>query len=163
MQGLRDVHVLELSSGIAGAYAAKLFADAGADVVKIGALAGDASALARFLAAGKRIAPDADALLAGADLIVVDDARALPTAAPSQVLLAITPYGLAGPACGRPSSEFTLQAESGSIGTRGLPGQEPFQAGGQMTEWLGGTYAAVAALAAVVRMRRTGHGERIDF
>jgi len=162
LQGLGDFRVLDLSRGLAGAYATKLFADAGADVVKVGALAADASALARFLAAGKRIAPSEGALRDAADLIVSDDASS-PAAAPRQVVLSITPYGCSGPWRERPSSEFTLQADSGSIGTRGLPGQEPFQAGGKITEWVGGTYAAVAALAALLRLRRTGHGERIDF
>ena len=159
MHGLRDVRVLESSTGIAGAYATKLFADAGAEVVKIGAVG--PSALERFLGAGKRVALEAGALQGGADLIVTDDPAA--AAGAQQVLLAITPWGAGGPYRGRPWSEFTLQAESGSIGTRGLPGQEPFQAGGRITEWIGGTYAAVAALAALIRLRRTGHGERIDF
>jgi crotonobetainyl-CoA:carnitine CoA-transferase CaiB-like acyl-CoA transferase len=161
-RGLSGICVLDHTSGIAGAYATKLFADAGADVVKVGAP--DASALARFLAAGKRIATERSAsLAAGADLIVVDEPGAVPAEAKGQVVLAITPWGLAGPFRDRPASELVLQAESGSIGTRGLPGREPFQAGGRITEWVGGTYAAVAALAAVLRLRRTGHGERIDF
>ncbi|TFH21433.1 MAG: CoA transferase, partial [Myxococcales bacterium] len=40
---------------------------------------------------------------------------------------------------------------------------EPFQAGGRITEWIGGTFASVAALAAVRRARATGQGEHIDF
>ena len=164
MQGLAGLRVLDLTSGIAGGYATKLFVDAGADVVKVDAGPEAPSALARFLAAGKRLAPRADAaLLETAELIVSDDARFRPAAAAAQVVLWITPFGLGGPWCDRPWTEFTLQAESGSIGTRGLPGREPFQAGGRITEWIGGTYAGVAALAAVLRMRHTGHGERVDF
>jgi crotonobetainyl-CoA:carnitine CoA-transferase CaiB-like acyl-CoA transferase len=161
--GLADLRVLELSSGIAGAYAAKLFADAGADVVKLGALPADAGALARFLAAGKRIALDVGALRERADLIVSDDLGDEPAPGAPQVFLSITPWGRSGPLRDRPWSELTLQAESGSIGTRGLPGHEPFQAGGRITEWVGGTYAAVAALAALHRMLRSGHGELVDF
>ena len=160
--GLRDVRVLDLSIGIAGAYATKLFADAGADVVKVGAVG--EPPLARFLGAGKRVAERATpALLGAADLIVCNEELPPHALAPQQVLLSITPWGRAGPMQGRPWTEFVLQAESGSIGTRGLPGQEPFQAGGRITEWIGGTYAGVAALAALHRARRTGHGERIDF
>jgi len=161
MHGLADLRVLDLTAGSAGAYATKLFADAGADVVKVGAVA-DAP-LERFLGAGKRVAARATpALLERADLVVCSEAPAhVPSA--QQVLLVITPWGLAGPLRERPWSELVLQAESGSIGTRGLPGKEPFQAGGRITEWIGGTYAAVAALAALHRMQRSGHGERIDF
>jgi len=157
---VRDLRVLDLTQGSAGAYATKLFADAGADVVKVGAVA-DAP-LARFLGAGKRVAERATPeLLEAADLIVCDSEP--PSVGGGQVLLSITPWGLTGPYRERPWSELVLQAESGSLGTRGLPGREPFSAGGRITEWLGGTYAAVAALAALVRLRRTGHGERIDF
>jgi crotonobetainyl-CoA:carnitine CoA-transferase CaiB-like acyl-CoA transferase len=162
-QGLREFRVLDGSRGSAGAYASKLFADAGADVVKLGALPAQASALERFLAAGKRIALEAGALREAADLIVSDDLAFEPGPAERQVVLSITPFGRTGPFRDRPWSELTLQAESGSLGTRGLPGQEPFQAGGRISEWIGGTYAAVAALAALHRMRRSGHGELVDF
>jgi crotonobetainyl-CoA:carnitine CoA-transferase CaiB-like acyl-CoA transferase len=163
MQGLSDLRVLDRSRGLAGAYATKLFADAGADVVKLGALPGDASALLRFLAAGKRIARSVGGLAETADLVVTDDPTVAAFAPVRQVLLSITPWGRSGPFRERPVSELTLQAESGALGTRGLPGREPFQAGGRITEWVGGTYAAVAALAALHRLRRSGHGERIDF
>jgi crotonobetainyl-CoA:carnitine CoA-transferase CaiB-like acyl-CoA transferase len=79
------------------------------------------------------------------------------------VLLSITPWGKTGPWAARPASDLVLQAESGSIGCRGLPGREPYPAGGRITEWVGGTFAAVAALAAVRRARATGHGEHVDF
>jgi len=122
-QGLREFRVLDDSHGIAGAYASKLFADAGADVVKLGALPAEASALDRFLAAGKRIALEAGALRETADLIVSDALDSTPERAARQVVLSITPFGRTGPFRDRPWSELTLQAESGSIGTRGLPGQ----------------------------------------
>ncbi len=188
--GLRGVRVLDLSTGIAGAYATKLFADAGADVVKLEAAGGDPlrqwsasgaaladedGALFTFLHEGKRSVVgglgerEADALVAAADLVVESfaprrfDAEALAARHPRLVLLSLTPFGRTGPWRDRPWSEFTLQAESGSLGTRGLPGAEPFQAGGRITEWLGGTYAAVAALAALLRARSSGQGEHVDF
>ena len=39
----------------------------------------------------------------------------------------------------------------------------PYMSGGRITEWIGGTYSAVAALAAVQRAQRTGRGEHVDF
>ena len=164
MSDLAELRVLDLSEGIAGAYATKLFADAGADVIRRGAVRD--VPLERFLGAGKRVAVPGEAdveLLASADLVVSDDLAFAFAPAASQVWLSITPFGRGGPWRDRPATEFTLQAESGSIGTRGLPGGEPFQAGGRITEWIGGTYAGVAALAALLRMRATGHGETIDF
>src|SRR5262249_61414347 len=106
---------------------------------------------------------------AGGDLVVAGrggDARAavgLPGAFPGLVLLSTTPGGTRGPYAGRPESDLVIQAECGSIGTRGLPGGEPFQAGGRTAEWLGGVFAALGALAAVRRARASGHGEHVDF
>jgi len=138
------------------------------------------SALFRFLNAGKQslVGSTADAhvqaLLAEADLVIEahglesDSAEALDVAGlraahPSLVVLSITPYGTRGPWVGRRASEFTLQAESGSIGMRGLMGHEPFQAGGRISEWGAGIFAAVAALPAVFHARETGRGEHIDL
>jgi len=188
---LGALRVVDLSTGIAGAYCTKLFADAGADVVKVeppggdplrrwsatrGDLAGEEDgALFQFLAGGKRSVVggprdrEVETLFADADLVVESfapdeiDARAIADRHPGLVWLSITPFGRSGPYAGRPASEFTVQAEAGSIGTRGLPGQEPFQAGGRITEWLAGTFSAVAGLAAVGRARRKGQGEQIDF
>ncbi|MBW2419262.1 MAG: CoA transferase [Deltaproteobacteria bacterium] len=146
-----------------------------------GANLGDTdSALFTFLNAGKASVvgsaadPHVRALLAQADLVIeahgLESDTALPldiaairAAHPSLVVLSITPYGLAGPWAGRQATEFTLQAESGSIGMRGLMGQEPIQAGGRLSEWAAGTYGAVAALPAVLHARATGRGEHIDL
>jgi crotonobetainyl-CoA:carnitine CoA-transferase CaiB-like acyl-CoA transferase len=187
---LGDLRVVDFSTEIAGPYCTKLLADAGADVIKVetpsgdplrrwsasGAdLRGEDGALFRFLNASKRsiIGQCYDAevldLIAGADLVVdsfdagVIDRLDLPGRFPALTLLSITPFGRGGPWLNRPATEFTIQAESGSIGTRGLPDGVPFQAGGRITEWVGGTFAAVAALAAAHRARHTGHGEHVDF
>ncbi len=176
--------------GIAGAYCTKLFADAGADVVKVEPRSGDRlrgwsfsgvdlegadGALFEFLSFSKRsvVAADGDAasekLLAGADLVVESgdwpglDPRASAERYPGAVVLSITPHGRSGPWADRVTSEFVLQAECGSIGSRGVPGGVPFMAGGRTTDWIGGTFAAVAAAAAVLRARASGHGEWIDF
>lgn len=190
LKGLRGVRVVDLSTGIAGAYATKLFADAHADVVKVepsggdplrrrtatGADLGDSDgALFRFLSAGKQsvVGEEGDAvvhsLIAGADLVVESgppgcaDGRALAARHDGLVVLSITGFGQTGPWVDHPWSEFTLQAASGSIGRKGNGHVEPFQSGGRITEWVGGSFAAVAALAAVWRARRAGHGEHIDF
>jgi crotonobetainyl-CoA:carnitine CoA-transferase CaiB-like acyl-CoA transferase len=187
--------VLDFSTQIAGPYCSKLFADAGAEVVKVeppggdpmrkwsasGAPDGDeASALYSFLNAGKRSLvgrssdPAVAERLATADLVIEAhglagdageplDVGLLRAVNPAAVVLSITPYGLGGPWTGRPATEFTLQAEAGSLGVRGLPGGEPFQAGGRITEWAAGAYGGAASLAAVLRARRGGPGEHIDL
>jgi crotonobetainyl-CoA:carnitine CoA-transferase CaiB-like acyl-CoA transferase len=191
---LTGIRVLDFSAQVAGPYCTKLFADAGADVIKVeppegdslrrasatGAdLGGSDSAFFSYLNAGKRSVvglpgdPQVSALLSEADLVIEAhglatdgdtrlDVAKLREAHPALVVLSITPYGLTGPWADRPATEFTLQAESGSIGIRGLMGQEPFQAGGRITEFAGASYAAVAALVAVLHARRSGRGEHID-
>ena len=59
--------------------------------------------------------------------------------------------------------EFIVQAESGGLVGRGSVAQVPFQAGGRTSEWLAGTFAAMAVAAAARRAQRTGRGEHIDF
>ncbi|OBK22911.1 acyl-CoA hydratase [Mycobacterium asiaticum] len=179
--------VLEFSNGIAAAYGGKMFADAGAEVVKIESAQGDSlrrwsagdgppGALFGYLAAGKRsvIAEDQDqvaALLAGTDVIFTDltDGWALEDITtrtnPRAVVVAVTPFGTTGPYVDEQvaANEFILQALSGSIASRGWPGDEPVQAGGRLGEWLAGTFAAAVAAAATRHAIRGGSGEIIDL
>ncbi len=184
---LAGIRVVDFSTGVSGGYATKLFVDAGAEVVKVeppagdplrrwsasGATGGEAGALFRFLAAGKRSVlgspPDLAVarLVAGADMVVDSgdaglDPQALFAADPRLVVCSITPYGLTGPYAGRPATEFTVQAECGSIAGRGTPERPPVQAGGRIAEWSAGATAAAAALAALHRSTRSGEGALLD-
>jgi crotonobetainyl-CoA:carnitine CoA-transferase CaiB-like acyl-CoA transferase len=180
---LHSVRVLDCSTGVPGAYCTKLLADAGADVVKVErdegdplrrwsaahAELGDADgALFRFLHTSKRSVLDGDGvdgLLRGCDIVVESgdlDTDALRDRHPHLVVVSITPYGRTGPYAGRPSTEFTLQAECGSTGARGRPDGPPLHAGGRIGEWIGGTYAAAAAVAALHAAHRDGDGDHVD-
>jgi crotonobetainyl-CoA:carnitine CoA-transferase CaiB-like acyl-CoA transferase len=170
---LEGVRVVDLTGVLAGAYCTKLLADAGADVVTV-ETPGDAAArwparpgLFDFLHTSKRsvwrgheapLVRGADVVVAGGDF----DVAAARRAAPGQVVVSLTPFGLSGPWVGRPATEFTLQAACGSAGGRGLPGETPLSAGGRLGEWLTGTYAAIGALAAWWRAARTGTGGHVD-
>src|ERR1700742_4693840 len=192
--------VVELSTGIAGAYCTKLLADGGALVIKVepphgdplrgwsasGAHidAGSDGALFGFLAGGKHsvvAAPEADAelvtdLLAAADAVVwsrgsaVAELHAFTPAAlreshPHLVVTSITPFGLDGPWCDRPATEFTLQAWSGGIVGlgRGSADRAPVFVGGQVGDYLAGAYASVVTLASRLRQIETGAGELLDL
>ena len=175
--GTTDAHILDgarildLTTGIAGPYCSKLLADAGADVVKVEAGGVDplrawgSGALFEFLNASKRSVTTDDGLAEEADVILsnaADDVDRLRRANTTAVVVTITPFGRAGPWVERPWTEFTLQAACGSIGQRGLPESPPLAAGGRIGEWVAGTYAALATLAALREARRSGLGGDID-
>ncbi|AFM18406.1 putative acyl-CoA transferase/carnitine dehydratase [Mycolicibacterium chubuense NBB4] len=188
--------VVDLSTGIAGAYCTKLLADGGAEVVKVEPPQGDPlrgwsasgsdivegadGALFSFLACSKRSvvadprtdAEFLDTLLAGADAVVWTPGSDLTQhrdfgpagihrANPHLTVTAITPFGLEGPWCDRPATEFTLQAWSGGIVGlgRGAPDRAPVCVGGQVGEYVAGAYASAFTLAS--RMR--GGAELIDL
>jgi len=177
--------VLELSNGIAVSYAAKMFADGGADVVKVESPQGDMlrgwsaggppGALFGYLAAGKRSVARHDqaevaALLAGADIVFTDltDGWTLHDitahTGPAAVVVAVTPFGMTGPYVDEQvvANEFILQALCGSTASRGWPDDEPVQAGGRLGEWLAGSFAAAVGAATARHAARTGCGEIVD-
>jgi crotonobetainyl-CoA:carnitine CoA-transferase CaiB-like acyl-CoA transferase len=182
-----QVRVLDLSTGIAGAYCTKLLADAGADVVIVEPTGGDRlrrwsatggpvigdGALFRFLHTSKRSLtgsahdPEVLRLAALADMVVEElepgelDATGL-LEATTLVVVSISPYGRSGPWAQRPATEFVVQAESGCISGRGVPDGEPFSVGGRVFDFVAGAYAAVGGLAAVMAARRSGRGEHVD-
>ena len=182
LDGLR---VLDFSGGIAGPYATKLLADAGAEVIKVEAPQGDPlrswsaskvdldgcdGALFRFLNTSKLSvlgavgAARVDELLEGADLAVEDgrlsgqELDELRTRFPHLVVASVTPFGRTGPFSDRAATEFTLQGWCGSIASRGAPDRDPLYAGGRLGEWISGTYTAVGALAAAM----SGTGTHVD-
>jgi crotonobetainyl-CoA:carnitine CoA-transferase CaiB-like acyl-CoA transferase len=179
---LSGLRVVDASTEIAGPYATKLLADAGADVVKaepedgdpfrrwtaagVDLPEGEDAALFRFLNTSKRsVMGWPEHLLAHADVLVDSsgpaglDVAAVRERHPQLVVVSISPFGLDGPWAGRPATEFTLQAACGSTGARGSRDRPPLAAGGRFGEWLAGATAAVATVAAW----RTGRGEHVDL
>lgn len=182
-KGLEGIRVLEVSGGVGVAYAAKLFADLGADVIRSeGALDVVRSRpyeVHRWLNTNKRSVTDGFTLLAsGADVILHDrgPARAsaegltygdLARANPSVVACSITPFGMTGPYADYVAEEITLIHGSSwgflspSASTRiDLP---PLKASGHHATINAATIAATAALAAFHRAESTGQGAHVDF
>ena len=186
---LEDYRIVEFASEIAGPYCGKLFADAGAQVVKIERSLGDPfrrrsvhgevlgerdAALFRFLNAGKSsvIAEPGDdsfeRLVADADVLIEDgsstelDIDDLRVRFPYLVIVSITPYGRTSSWANRPANDFIVQAESGGLATKGDMGRPPHQVGGRLTEYIAGTYAAVGALVAAREAKETGTGTWLD-
>jgi crotonobetainyl-CoA:carnitine CoA-transferase CaiB-like acyl-CoA transferase len=182
---VQPLRVVSLASELAGAYCARLLADAGADVVRAEDPSGDSlrawsasgsatvdGALFKYLAGGASsvVVEDPDALvpaLRGANVVLWTPhsliAKRLPPdrirdLAPNAVVTAITDFGLTGPWAQRPASDLTLQAMSGGVGQRGSPERPPLKAGGRLGEWTAGMFAAVHTLAAC----HGGGGELLD-
>ncbi len=175
--------VLDVSSGIPGAYAARLLAHAGADVVRLEPPGGDPlrswrqdgdaggdGALYEYLRAGQRaVTFEGDLFGTGVDVVLgspqgaeCDVLRETAQQHPSVVTVAITPYGLLGPWRDRPSTDLTLQADSGALAVRGAADRAPYQMGGRTCEWLAGAYAAAAALVVWAGRCRGGPGGVVD-
>ena len=116
-----------------------------------------------FLAGGKGsvVVPGSVSvdLLGAADIVILGATPAQAAAlglgdeeiasiAASSTLVTISDFGWTGPWTEHPATEFTLQAWSGGIVGlgRGAPDRPPVSIGGQIGEWLTGTYAAIGTM-----------------
>lgn len=172
------------AAGIAVAWVAKLFADLGADVIRVERADGDDRVRARphdlhrWLNANKRSishrpGDSVDALLGAADLVVHDgswpelDAEVATAAWPALVVLALTPFGQTGPYSDYAAEELSVIHGSswGFLSPSAATDVErpPLKAAGHHATINVATAAAAAAGAAVDQAARTGRGEHIDF
>jgi crotonobetainyl-CoA:carnitine CoA-transferase CaiB-like acyl-CoA transferase len=190
VEPLNGYTVVDLSTGIAGAYCTKLLADGGAQIVKVESPEGDP--LRRWSASGAEIPPGEDGalfsylacskhsviarpetdmdfintLLADADAVVWSLGSILTPADihhahPHLTVTAITPFGLEGPWRHRPATEFTLQAWSGGI--VGLGRGSADRAPVFVGGQVGEYLAGAYASAATMASRMRGAGELIDL
>ncbi|MFO0689502.1 MAG: CoA transferase [Myxococcota bacterium] len=197
---LAGVRVVDLTTGIAGGYAAKLLADAGAEVLAIEAREGDPLRLrgataASFDAAGdgllfrylrtnqrslvldleredgraalRRLYAECDAVVEAQPPGRLDawgvGASALAAVNPRASWLSLSSFGPDGEWALRPANDFTLQAWCGSTASRGRKGLPPLTCGGEIVEWLSGTYAALGVVAALRAARRDGRGAEVSL
>ncbi|MFV0309776.1 MAG: CaiB/BaiF CoA transferase family protein [Desertimonas sp.] len=187
MQGVR---VLEMSGGLAGAYAARLLASAGADVVLAEPEAGTElrragpwcgagrSAAHEYLNAGKRsvrIEEGSDAhrrLVRWADVVIITSdgdpdvatrrAADIAVLAPTTVTVVVSGFGLTGPWSTWRSSALVDWASSGYLYLTGEPDREPVQGGGAWPSYLAGLTAAVGAQVALIDRGIDGEGQLVD-
>jgi crotonobetainyl-CoA:carnitine CoA-transferase CaiB-like acyl-CoA transferase len=192
---LSDMRVVDLSSGIAGAYAAKVLADLGAHVDAIEAPGGsplrrrraapeplsiDDSPLWRHLRALVTVHEATDPcdlddpvvarILADAALVIDDRVpehgvhrvRDWQRSHTDRIVVSITPYGLDGPWAERPATAFTAEIDSGAVDRRGAPPRPPVPVGGDLVEWLAGSFAALGAASAWRLRSHHGTGQLVD-
>jgi benzylsuccinate CoA-transferase BbsE subunit len=183
---LSGIRVLDLS-GRPGAFAGKLLAGLGADVVLVEPPGGSAlrsippfwrgapdperSIFFWFYAAGKRsvtIADDAtlDGLVAAADVVIEDEypgrADALRARHPELVLASITPFGRSGPYAGWRSSDTVAQAMGGLAYVNGHPDGPPLRSLGLQAYHQASVFASIGVVAALLARDVTGRGQLVD-
>ena len=186
---LEGIRVVDLSDGVAGAFATKLLAAWGADVIKVELPEGDPTRfmeprhsegpegglLFAYLNTGKRsvvIEPSDSGtlqrLLETADLIMDSrasevDLGAVRTERPSTVVCSVTPYGLDGPKAGWKSSALTAFAAGGQMMLCGDEDKPPLKTAGPQASYQAGLHAFSASLTGLLAARRTGRGDHIDI
>lgn len=181
------VRVVE-AGGLTGAYATRMWAALGAEVIvaeppgghrlrHLPPFADDAERTSlwwAFFGQGKTsvvvepASPEYDDLLASADVVIteVDPAVSMPTQArPDQIVVTVSPFGLSGPRHGWKSSELVSWASSGLAFTFGFPDRPPLAPAiqVQMGAHITSLYAVAGAMLALRARRQTGRGQIIDL
>ncbi len=180
--------VVDLSSGLGGAYASKLLADLGARVVLVeppeGSTLREWAADGRawggpwaHLSGGKESAAPADGesarrllrgLSSAADIVILDQdshwRSALPSVLPERVVrVEMSPWGSDGPYAGWRGSDIATWAMGGYMNFTGDPEGGPLMLPGGQSELHAGVHAALAALTAIRERRRSGHGQTVEI
>jgi crotonobetainyl-CoA:carnitine CoA-transferase CaiB-like acyl-CoA transferase len=182
---LDGVRVVDLTSYIAGSYAAMMLADLGAAVVKVESLEGDSFrelpgffgwnrgkrslALNLKTAEGReiveRLAREGDVLMENwrpgvADRLGVGYGQLAPLN-PRLVYCSVTAFGSTGPYADRPGFDPILQALGGVMTLQGFGGPPKYQRTAP-TDYYTAALAVQAVLAALFVRERTGRGQRIE-
>ena len=187
-----ELRVVELAGSHAGAFAAKIFADYGAEVVKVVPPDGDplihhGEALkshvlgdgeigsiwaycntSKQIIAGEPGSPEVRELVTRADVVIESSAPdpLVPTTAELEasrlVRVHLSPFGLSGPWSQRRSNVFTDDAASGHMYLNGEPHRHPFRRHGRHTEYAAGMYGFIGALAALIARESTGLGQTVE-
>lgn len=181
---LSGIRVIDCA-GVSGAFAGKLLAGMGADVVLVEPRGGHALRVQEaaqrdygfsFYAAGKRsvtidrATPAGAALfeqwLASADILIDTDPpgthAATCTRHPGLIVASITPFGQDGPYREWTSSDLVAQAMGGMLFVSGQPDGPPMHTLGLQAYHQAGVFAALGAIAALLARAETGRGQHVD-
>jgi crotonobetainyl-CoA:carnitine CoA-transferase CaiB-like acyl-CoA transferase len=180
---LKGILVLDCT-GRPGWLAGRLLADLGAEVTKIeNPDAAIQPSDWRALNVNKRLTRlnlgssagqrELDRLAAGADILLATFTPGTREAAlfhhdrlravnPRLIVVAITPFGLAGPKAGWIASDLELMAAGGAMSLAGEPDGTPLRVSAPQSYSWAGAQAAVGALTALAARSRTGRGQCVD-
>ena len=162
--------VVDLSTDVAGRWAAKLLAQGGARVLRPAGR--DApGALTTYLDESKQLVPwTGDSLLAGADAVFSSFDRGSPSGLAAEaripadcVHVTTSTYGSTGPRASWRGGPLAAWAAGGYLAITGEPDREPLIGPEHLCEYVCGYTAAIAAEAALRRRAHTGRGADIDL
>jgi len=88
--------------------------------------------------------------------------EALAESHPRLIYAALSGFGQTGPYSDRTSYDIIAQAFGGLMGITGFADGPPTRGGGSLGDFIGGTFLAVAILAAIHYRERTGEGQMVD-
>jgi crotonobetainyl-CoA:carnitine CoA-transferase CaiB-like acyl-CoA transferase len=168
--------VIDLTTDVAGRFAAKLLAMTGADVIRPARGEGDARLLALYLDDGKRVGvidgrDDLAALVQDAALIfctwdhgaMAGAASRLPPVPQACCKVVTSTFGTTGPYAGFRGGPMAEWAAGGYLGITGDPDREPLIGPENLCAYVCGYAAALAAEAALRQAQRTGAGVTVDI
>ncbi len=189
MKSFRDLQIVEIAGSWAGAFAAKMFGDYGASVVRVEPPGGDplrrsgepwgdiGSEFAYFNTSKRSLCLDVgtdtgrralERLLAVAD-VVIESAAPDPLTPVSArlgdddlVRLYLSPFGLNGPYAGYRSNVFTDDAIGGHMALSGEPHREPLRRAGRHTHFQAGMHGFIGCMAALLARERIGQGQTVE-
>lgn len=181
--------VVDLSRRMSGAFAARLFADHGADVIMLEPPEGhplrqeapflndvpgsERSALHAYVNWNKRSAvirepSEAEAWIAAADVVITTDncndlpAWPLDGMRPDAVHLSVTPHGLEGPLADTRGGNLTLNARCGWAYVNAMRDESPLTLPSRQYGYMGGLAGFVAGSAVLHRRFESSTPERVD-
>lgn len=181
------VRLLDLTHWL-GRYATRLFADLGAEIIRVEppdglpdrAAAGEAAAYAfAFFNASKKSVTldlernsgrDAFAQLVRQSQIVMLESGSpfahelawIRSLNPQAVVTYVSPYGLGGPLSDAHATDLTLQAAGGIAWLSGRPGEPPLRLPLDQAAMIASVYAAVATALCLLDAETTGAGHMVD-
>ncbi len=185
-----DIRIIDLT-GELSAYATRLFADLGAEVIMVEPPGGRADrrrdplpeapdyggAAFAFLNAGKKSvtldwhtaegSEELAGLVAGAQLVIVEtEAKSLLPqilAVPGErIVTAVTHFGLDGPYADYAGSDLVTQSLGGITWLSGVPGEPPLRLPGDQAAMVASLYAAAVTALGLWDLEMHGHGHVID-
>lgn len=184
---LDGLQVVELGAGTATSYCGKLFADLGADVLKVERPAGDPQRRHQgaylHLNTNKRalsLDPADEAmrnrlrgLAAGADLLIESrpaggleewgfDWDELHAEYPSLSAVCVSGFGATGPYAGYAWEDLVVQAAAGAMLLQNDEDQDPLRLPNELALYFVGHMAALGGLAAVTSAQSSGEGSFVD-